>query len=51
VDDGGNFIDKADLYTNGMSETWLGKFVTGRNSQKSVQISSTDTITHFFNGT
>ncbi|WP_235006880.1 aldo/keto reductase [Calothrix rhizosoleniae] len=24
VDAGGNFIDTADLYTNGTSETWLG---------------------------
>ncbi|MEM6404739.1 MAG: aldo/keto reductase, partial [Cyanobacteria bacterium P01_D01_bin.116] len=27
VDAGGNFIDTADLYTNGTSETWLGKFI------------------------
>jgi aryl-alcohol dehydrogenase-like predicted oxidoreductase len=31
VDAGGNFIDTADLYTNGTSETWLGKFVAERN--------------------
>lgn len=30
VDAGGNFIDTADLYTNGTSETWLGKFVVER---------------------
>ncbi len=28
---GGNFIDTADLYTNGTSETWLGKFISERN--------------------
>jgi len=26
---GGNFLDTADLYTNGTSERWLGKFVAG----------------------
>lgn len=30
VDAGGNFIDTADLYTNGTSETWLGQFVAER---------------------
>jgi aryl-alcohol dehydrogenase-like predicted oxidoreductase len=28
---GGNFVDTADLYTNGISETWLGKFTAERN--------------------
>jgi aryl-alcohol dehydrogenase-like predicted oxidoreductase len=28
LDRGGNFIDTADLYTNGTSEQWLGRFVT-----------------------
>ncbi len=27
VDAGGNFVDTADLYTNGVSEQWLGEFV------------------------
>jgi aryl-alcohol dehydrogenase-like predicted oxidoreductase len=27
LDAGGNFIDTADLYTNGNSEIWLGQFV------------------------
>jgi len=27
VESGGNFIDTADVYTNGTSETWLGEFV------------------------
>jgi aryl-alcohol dehydrogenase-like predicted oxidoreductase len=31
IDAGGNFIDTADLYTNGTSETWLGKFIAERN--------------------
>jgi aryl-alcohol dehydrogenase-like predicted oxidoreductase len=31
VDAGGNFIDTADLYTNGTSETWLGRFMAERN--------------------
>jgi aryl-alcohol dehydrogenase-like predicted oxidoreductase len=31
VDAGGNLIDTADLYTNGTSETWLGKFIAERN--------------------
>lgn len=30
VDAGGNFIDTADLYTEGTSERWLGKFVAAR---------------------
>ncbi|MGG6265944.1 aldo/keto reductase [Leptolyngbya sp. AN03gr2] len=31
IDAGGNFIDTADLYTGGTSETWLGKFIQERN--------------------
>jgi aryl-alcohol dehydrogenase-like predicted oxidoreductase len=31
IDAGGNFIDTADLYTNGTSETWIGKFIAERN--------------------
>lgn len=31
VDAGGNFIDTADLYTNGTSETWLGEFIKDRS--------------------
>lgn len=31
VDAGGNFIDTADLYTNGTSETWIGKFTKDSN--------------------
>jgi aryl-alcohol dehydrogenase-like predicted oxidoreductase len=30
VEEGGNFFDTADLYTNGVSETWLGEFVAER---------------------
>ncbi|BAU10329.1 aldo/keto reductase [Leptolyngbya sp. NIES-3755] len=31
MDAGGNFIDTADLYTGGTSESWLGKFIQERN--------------------
>ena len=31
VDAGGNFIDTADLYTGGTSETWVGKFMAEGN--------------------
>jgi aryl-alcohol dehydrogenase-like predicted oxidoreductase len=31
VDAGGNFVDTADLYTNGTSEAWLGEFIAERN--------------------
>lgn len=40
VDAGGNFIDTADLYTNGTSETWLGKFITERNLRDKVVIAT-----------
>lgn len=30
VEGGGNFVDTADLYTNGVSETWLGEFIRER---------------------
>jgi aryl-alcohol dehydrogenase-like predicted oxidoreductase len=30
IDAGGNLIDTADLYTNGTSESWVGKFITER---------------------
>lgn len=31
VDCGGNFVDTADLYTNGVSEAWLGEFIRERD--------------------
>lgn len=31
VDAGGNFIDTADMYTEGTSETWLGEFIAERS--------------------
>jgi aryl-alcohol dehydrogenase-like predicted oxidoreductase len=31
VEAGGNFVDTADLYTNGVSEQWLGEFVREKN--------------------
>ncbi|MFT4249223.1 MAG: aldo/keto reductase [Pseudomonas sp.] len=33
VDAGGNFLDTANIYTNGSSETLLGKFVAGRRER------------------
>jgi aryl-alcohol dehydrogenase-like predicted oxidoreductase len=33
VDAGGNFLDTADVYAAGTSETWLGKFVKDRGSR------------------
>ncbi|PZO39627.1 MAG: aldo/keto reductase [Pseudanabaena frigida] len=30
IDAGGNFIDTADLYTGGTSESWVGKFIAER---------------------
>jgi len=30
IDAGGNFIDTADIYTNGTSERWLGEFIKDR---------------------
>src|SRR5438552_14711937 len=32
-DAGGNFIDTANLYTNGTSETFIGDFLQGRRSR------------------
>src|SRR5206468_6820533 len=33
VDRGGNFIDTANMYTNGTSERLLGKFVSGKRDE------------------
>ena len=40
VDAGGNFIDTADLYTNGTSEQWLGEFVKDRALRDKVVIAT-----------
>ncbi len=40
IDAGGNFIDTADLYTNGTSETWLGQFIAERNLRDRVVIAT-----------
>src|SRR4028118_1129239 len=40
IDAGGNFIDTADLYTNGTSESWIGKFVAERGLRDRVVIST-----------
>jgi aryl-alcohol dehydrogenase-like predicted oxidoreductase len=37
---GGNFIDTADLYTNGESETLLGKFIAASGSRDRVVLAS-----------
>lgn len=40
VDAGGNFIDTADVYTNGTSEAWIGKFVAERRLRDRVVIAT-----------
>ncbi len=40
VEAGGNFIDTADLYTNGTSETWLGEFIAERNLRDKIVIAT-----------
>ncbi|MEH2204484.1 MAG: aldo/keto reductase [Nostoc sp.] len=40
IDAGGNFIDTADLYTNGTSERWIGKFVAKRRLRDRVVIAT-----------
>jgi aryl-alcohol dehydrogenase-like predicted oxidoreductase len=40
IDAGGNFVDTADLYTNGTSESWLGKFVAERHLRDRVVIAT-----------
>lgn len=40
IDLGGNFIDTADLYTNGTSESWVGKFVAERGLRDRVIITT-----------
>lgn len=40
IDAGGNFIDTADLYTNGTSEAWIGKFVAERELRDRVVIAT-----------
>jgi aryl-alcohol dehydrogenase-like predicted oxidoreductase len=40
VDAGGNFLDTADVYTNGTSETWLGEFVRARNLRDHLVLAS-----------
>ncbi len=46
VDAGGNFLDTADLYTNGTSETWLGEFIKERNLRDKMVVATKFT----FNG-
>lgn len=40
IDAGGNFFDTADLYTNGTSETFLGKFIAESNLRDKVVIAT-----------
>ena len=40
VDAGGNFIDTADVYTNGTSERWLGEFVQARGLRDQLVLAS-----------
>ncbi len=40
VEAGGNFIDTADLYTNGISETWLGQFIAERTLRDRVVLAT-----------
>lgn len=40
IDAGGNFIDTADLYTNGTSETWLGRFIADRRARDRVVLAT-----------
>ena len=37
---GGNFIDTADVYTNGTSEAWLGEFVKAKNRRDQLVLAS-----------
>src|SRR5512136_2384742 len=40
LDAGGNFVDTADLYTNGTSEEWTGRFVAARGARDRVVIAT-----------
>ena len=40
VEEGGNFVDTADLYTNGTSEIWTGKFIAERNLRDRIVIAT-----------
>jgi aryl-alcohol dehydrogenase-like predicted oxidoreductase len=40
LDAGGNFVDTADLYTNGTSETWLGRFIADRGVRDRVVLAT-----------
>ncbi|MBD2461438.1 aldo/keto reductase [Oscillatoria sp. FACHB-1407] len=40
VDAGGNFVDTADLYTNGTSEMWTGKFIAERNLRDRIVVAT-----------
>ena len=44
VEQGGNFIDTADAYTNGTSETFLGEFMQGHRQQVVLATKYTDLL-------
>ena len=44
IDAGGNFVDTADAYTNGTSETFLGEFMQGHRSQVVLATKYTDEL-------
>jgi len=46
LDAGGNFIDTADVYTRGTSETWLGEFIAERGVRDRVVLATK--FTHNF---
>ncbi|MHB1285942.1 MAG: aldo/keto reductase [Leptospirales bacterium] len=40
IDAGGNFVDTADMYTGGTSESWIGEFVSDRKLRDRVVITT-----------
>lgn len=40
LDQGGNFFDTADMYTNGTSESWLGRFIAEAGVRERVVVAS-----------
>jgi len=40
LDAGGNFIDTADLYTNGTSEQWVGEFIRERSLRDKIVLAT-----------
>jgi aryl-alcohol dehydrogenase-like predicted oxidoreductase len=40
VENGGNFVDTADVYTNGTSESWLGEFIRAGKLRDQIVVAS-----------